>query len=78
MNVLKNLSSKLRAHATERSLSTTLVKNLVITVGLNDSHIMLLLVSTNLTAYTHTLSQEIHQLIVEFINLTTQLMQTFC
>ena len=75
--MLEDLGSKLRAHTTKGSLCTALVQNFIVTVGLYDGHIVLLLVSTNLTANTHTLSQEIHQLVVQLINLTTQLMQTF-
>ena len=75
MDVLKDLCCEFWTHATESSLRTTLVKNLVVTVGLHDGHVVLLLVSTNLTAYTHTFSQKIHQLVVEFIDLSTQSMQ---
>ena len=39
---------------------------------------MLLLVGTNLAANAHTLSQEIHQLVVALVNLTAQLVQTLC
>ena len=78
MDVLENLSGKLRAHAAEGCLGTTLVENLVVTAGLNDGHVVLLLVSTNLAANTHTLSQEIHQLVVALVNLTAQLVQTLC
>ncbi len=78
VDMLKDLGSKLRAHSAEGSLGTTLLENLVVAVGLYDGHIVLLLVGTNLAAYTHTLSQEIHQLVVALINLTAQLMQTLC
>ena len=78
MDVLENLSGKLRAHAAEGCLGTTLVENLVVTAGLNDGHVMLLLVGTNLAANAHTLSQEIHQLVVALVNLTAQLVQTLC
>ena len=78
MDVLENLSGKLRAHATEGSLGSTLVENLVVTAGLNDGHVVLLLVGTNLAANAHTLSQEIHQLVVALVNLTAQLVQTLC
>ena len=37
---------------------------------------MLLLVLTNLTAHTHALSQQIHQLVVQLVNLLTQLGDT--
>ena len=39
-------------------------------VGLNDGHVVLLLVGTNLAANAHTFSQKIHQLVVALVNLT--------
>ena len=54
VDVLENLSGKLRAHAAEGSLGTTLVENLVVTASLNDGHVVLLLVGTNLAANAHT------------------------
>ena len=78
VDMLKDLGSKLWAHSAERSLGTTLLENLVVAVGLQNCHIVLFLVCTNLTAHTHALCQKLHQLIVQFVDLSTQLMQSLC
>ena len=78
MDVLKDAGDELGIHACERSLSTTLVQNLVVAVGLQDRHIVCLLILTNLTTYLHATGQHIHDLIVEFVNLLTQLCNAFC
>ena len=39
---------------------------------------MLFLILTNLTAHTHTLSKEVHQLVIQFVNLLAQLLDALC
>ena len=70
------MSHELRIHTAERTLRTTLVQNLVVSVGLQHGHVVLLLVLTNLTANSHALSQQVHQLVVKLVNLFTQLCYT--
>ena len=73
MDILEDVSDKLWIHATECTLGTTLVQNLIVTVSLKHGHIMLFLILTNLTTNLHTLGEQIHQLVVELIDLLTKL-----
>ena len=70
------MSHELRIHTAERALCTTLVQNLVVAVGLQHGHVVLLLVLTNLAANSHALCQQVHQLVVKLVNLFTQLCYT--
>ena len=76
MDILEYVCYKLGVHTTERALGTTLVQNFVVAVGLQHRHVVLLLVLTNLTAHTHALCQQLHQLVVKLVNLLTQLGDT--
>ena len=73
MDVLKDVGHELGIHATEGTLGSTLVQNLVVSIGLQHRHVMLLLVLTDLAAHLHTLGKQVHQLVVELIDLLTQL-----
>ena len=76
MDILEHMRHELRIHATEGTLGTTLVQDLVVTVGLQHRHIVLLLILSDLTTHTHTLRQQLHQLVVELVDLLTQLTDT--
>ena len=51
----KDMCSALWIYATQAGLCTTLLKDLVVAVGLEHGHIMLLLVVTDFAAHAHTL-----------------------
>ena len=59
-------------------MRTTLVEDFIVTSGLEDGHVVLLLESTDFTTYTHALGQYFDYLVVAFVNLVTQFAQTFC
>ena len=73
MDQLEDASYKLAVHTAERTLGTTLFEYLVVAGSLKDSHVVLLLILTDFTAYAHTLGEKIHQLVVELVNLMTEL-----
>ena len=73
VDILKDVGDELRIHTTEGTLGTTLVQNLIVTIGLKDGHIVLFLVLTNLTTNLHALGEQIHQLVVELVDLLTKL-----
>ena len=72
MDALEDLGDELGPHATERTLDTTLGEDLVVARGLEDGHVVLLLVVAYLAAYAHTLGEDVHDLVVELVNLLTQ------
>ena len=53
-------------------MRTTFVKNLVVSTSLEDSHIMLLLILSNLATHTHTLGKKVHKIVVKLVNLLAQ------
>ena len=64
---------ELGIHATEHALGSALVEDLVVAVGLQHGHVVLFLVLSNLAAYTHALGEDVHDVVVYFVNLLTQL-----
>ena len=73
VDALEDMSHELRPHTAEGTLGTTLAENLVVARSLKNSHVVLTLVLANLAAHAHTLSQQFHELVVEFVDLLTQL-----
>ena len=73
MHSLEHHLDKVTVHTAERALRTSLVQDLVVTGGLQHGHVMLFLVMTDLTTHTHSLGQQFHQVVVELIDLFTQL-----
>ena len=59
-------------------MSSALFEYLVVAVGLQHGHVVLLLVLPYLAAYAHTLGQQVHQLIVEFVYLLAQCLYALC
>lgn len=77
MDVLKYLLYKLRTHATECTLSATLVEDFIVTSGLEDSKVMVFLILSDFTAYTHSLGEDFHQAVVYLVYLLTQYFNIF-
>ena len=69
VDALEHLGYEVGAHAAERTLHATLGENLVVTDSLQDGHVVLLLVVANLAAHSHALRQDVHELVVELVNL---------
>ena len=76
MHAFEDFLHKLAVHAAKRALSAALVENLTIPYGLQHGHVVLLLVLSDFAAYAHTLGKQVHQLVVEFVNLLTQFVDT--
>ncbi len=74
MDALEHLGDELGGHTRQGSLHATLLQNLVVATRLQYRHIMFLLVLAYLAAHTHTLGQELHQLVVNLVNLLTHLL----
>ena len=72
MDFLEHLGNEFAVHSTEGTLGAALFKNLVVSSSLKDSHIVLLLVLSDFAAYSHTLGEKIHKLVVEVVNLMTE------
>ena len=73
VDFLEHLGNKVTIHTAEGTLCTTLFEYLGVAGGLKDSHVVLLLILTDLATYAHAPGEKIHELVVEFVNLMTQL-----
>lgn len=71
MDELKDMCGALWVDAAQAGLCSALLKDLVVTAGLEHSHIVLLLVLTYFAANAHTFRDKFHELIVKIINLAT-------
>ncbi len=74
MDVFEDTGHKLSRHTALGALGTALGENLAVAIGLQDGHVVFLLVLTNLTADAHALRQQVHELVVEFVDLVAQLL----
>ena len=77
VNEFEKVAHKTLAHAAERALRTTLVEDFGIARGLDDGHIVLLLVGADFAADAHALVENFEQAVIAFIDLLAQALQTF-
>ena len=78
VDFLEYLGNEVTVHTAECTLCTALLEYLVVAGSLKDSHVVLLLILTDFTAYSHTLGEKIHELVVDFVNLMTELGDALC
>ena len=78
VDFLEYLGNEVTVHTAECTLCTALLEYLVVAGSLKDCHVVLLLVLTDFTAYSHTLGEKIHELVVDFVNLMTELGDALC
>ena len=69
VDVFEDVGDKIGRHAALGTLSTTLGEDLTIAFGLKDGHVVLLFVLANLATDAHALGQQVHELVVELVNL---------
>ena len=78
VDFLEYLGNEVTVHTAECTLCPALFENLCVAGSLKDCHVVLLLVLTDFTAYAHTLGEKIHELVVDFVNLMTELGDALC
>ena len=72
MDSLENLLDAVGVNSTECALCSALLENLVVAVCLENGHAMLLLVLSDFAADAHALCKEVHEIVVNLVNLLAE------
>ena len=71
--MLEDVGHKFGSHAAERPLRTALREDFVVAIGLKHGHVVLFFVLADFATHAHTFRQEVHELVVELVDLVAKL-----